>query len=70
MLDSSSVWYGLMVIRYNRKIKAITNLGKQPIQDIEDFNYGISSVFKLATLTSLLEDKYVDKTQWWTAKVV
>lgn len=49
------------------KIKAIANLGKQPDGSyIEDFNYGIGkttepgSVFKLATLMSLLEDKYVD----------
>lgn len=49
------------------KIKAIANLGKQPNGTyIEDFNYGIGkttepgSVFKLATLMSLLEDKYVD----------
>lgn len=48
------------------KIKAIANLGKQ--QDgtySEDLNYGIGratepgSIFKLATLISLLEDKYV-----------
>jgi cell division protein FtsI (penicillin-binding protein 3) len=49
------------------KIKAIANLGKQPDGTyLEDFNYGIGkttepgSVFKLATLMSLLEDKYVD----------
>jgi cell division protein FtsI (penicillin-binding protein 3) len=49
------------------KIKAIANLGKQPDGTyIEDLNYGIGkrtepgSVFKLATLLSLLEDKYVD----------
>ncbi len=49
------------------KIKAIANLGKQEDGSyIEDFNYGIGkttepgSVFKLATLMSLLEDKYVD----------
>lgn len=50
------------------KIKAIANLGKQ--QDgsyVEDLNYGIGkatepgSIFKLATLLSLMEDKYVDK---------
>lgn len=48
------------------KIKAIANLGKQ--QDgtyTEDLNYGIGkatepgSIFKLATLMSLMEDKYV-----------
>ena len=48
------------------KIKAIANLGKQPDGSYtEDLNYGIGkatepgSVFKLATLMSLLEDKYV-----------
>jgi len=48
------------------KIKAIANLGKQPDGTYtEDLNYGIGkatepgSVFKLATLMSLLEDKYV-----------
>jgi cell division protein FtsI (penicillin-binding protein 3) len=49
------------------KIKAIANLGKQADGTyIEDLNYGIGkatepgSIFKLATLMSLLEDKYVD----------
>ena len=49
------------------KIKAIANLGKQKDSIYtEDLNYGIGkatepgSVFKLATLMSLLEDKYVD----------
>ena len=49
------------------KIKAIANLGKQTDGSyIEDLNYGIGkatepgSIFKLATLMSLLEDKYVD----------
>lgn len=49
------------------KIKAIANLGKQINGTyIEDFNYGIGkttepgSIFKLATLMSLLEDGYVD----------
>lgn len=48
------------------KIKAIANLGLQPDSSyIEDLNYGIGkatepgSVFKLATLLSLLEDKHV-----------
>ena len=48
------------------KIKAIANLGKQPDGNyIEDLNYGIGkatepgSIFKLATLISLLDDKYV-----------
>lgn len=51
------------------KIKAIANLGRQPdsISYKEDLNYGVAkatepgSVFKLATLLSLLEDKYVTK---------
>lgn len=50
------------------KIKAIANLGQQPDGSyIEDLNYGIGkatepgSVFKLATLLSLLEDKHVTK---------
>jgi cell division protein FtsI (penicillin-binding protein 3) len=49
------------------KIKAIANLGKRPDGTYwEDYNYGLGmrtepgSVFKLATLISLLEDKYVD----------
>jgi Cell division protein FtsI/penicillin-binding protein 2 len=49
------------------KIKAIANLGKRPEGDyLEDYNYGIGkktepgSIFKVATLLSLLEDKYVD----------
>lgn len=48
------------------KIKALANLGRQPDGSyIEDLNYGVGkatepgSVFKLATLLSLLEDKYV-----------
>lgn len=50
------------------KIKAIANLGKQTDGTYaEDLNYGIGkatepgSIFKLATLLSLMEDKYVDK---------
>src|SRR6185312_5190891 len=49
------------------KIKAIANLGKRPDGSYwEDYNYGLGmrtepgSVFKIATLISLLEDKYVD----------
>lgn len=48
------------------KIKAIANLGKQPDGTYaEDLNYGIGkatepgSIFKLATLLSLIDDKYV-----------
>ena len=50
------------------KIKAIANLGKQLNgKYAEDLNYGIGkatepgSIFKLATLISLMEDKYVTK---------
>jgi cell division protein FtsI (penicillin-binding protein 3) len=49
------------------KIKAIANLGKQADGNyLEDMNYGIGkktepgSIFKLATLMSLLEDGYVE----------
>lgn len=49
------------------KIKAIANLGRGQDGDyFEDYNYAVGrktepgSVFKLATLISLLEDKYVD----------
>lgn len=49
------------------KIKAIANLGKRPDGVyMEDYNYGIGkktepgSIFKLATLLSLIEDKHVD----------
>ena len=49
------------------KIKAIANLGRRPDGNyLEDYNYGIAkktepgSIFKIATLLSLLEDKYVD----------
>ncbi|MES2432135.1 MAG: penicillin-binding protein [Bacteroidota bacterium] len=49
------------------KVKAIANLGKQPDGTYaEDLNYGVGkatepgSIFKLATLISLIEDKYVD----------
>ncbi len=48
------------------KIKAIANLGRSGKDYIEDYNYGLGkktepgSIFKLATLLSLLEDKHVD----------
>jgi len=49
------------------KIKAIANLGRRPDGSYwEDYNYGFGmrtepgSVFKIATLISLLKDKYVD----------
>ena len=69
MLDSNNSVHGTAIVMETAtgKIKAIANLGKQPDGTyIEDFNYGIGkttepgSVFKLATLMSLLEDKYVD----------
>jgi cell division protein FtsI (penicillin-binding protein 3) len=50
------------------KIKAIANLSKQRDSIyIEDLNYGVGkatepgSIFKLATLLALMEDKYVDQ---------
>ena len=69
MLDTNNSVHGTAIVMETAtgKIKAIANLGKQPDGSyIEDFNYGIGkttepgSVFKLATLMSLLEDKYVD----------
>ncbi len=68
MLVSNNSKHGTVIVMETAtgKIKAIANLGKQ--QDgsyIEDLNYGIGkatepgSIFKLATLLSLLEDKYV-----------
>jgi len=49
------------------KIKAIANLGRRPDGSYwEDYNYGLGmrtepgSVFKIATLISLLKDNYVD----------
>ena len=67
MLDSNNSLHGTAIVMETAtgKIKAIANLGKQPDGSyIEDLNYGIGkatepgSVFKLATLLSLLEDKY------------
>ena len=50
------------------KIRALANLGQQKDGSFaEDLNYGVGkatepgSIFKLATLMSLIEDKYVDK---------
>lgn len=68
MLDSNNSLHGTAIVMETAtgKIKAIANLGKQADGSyIEDLNYGIGkatepgSVFKLATLLSLLEDKYV-----------
>jgi cell division protein FtsI (penicillin-binding protein 3) len=68
MLDSNNSLHGTAIVMETAtgKIKAIANLGKQPDGSYtEDLNYGIGkatepgSVFKLATLMSLLEDKYV-----------
>jgi cell division protein FtsI (penicillin-binding protein 3) len=67
MLKGNNSLHGTAIVMETAtgKIKAIANLGKQ--QDgsyIEDLNYGIGkatepgSIFKLATLISLLEDKY------------
>jgi cell division protein FtsI (penicillin-binding protein 3) len=68
MIENSSL-HGTCIVMETQtgKIKAIANLGRRPDGDyIEDYNYGLGkktepgSVFKLATLLSLLEDKYVD----------
>jgi cell division protein FtsI (penicillin-binding protein 3) len=69
MLVGNSALYGTAIVMETStgKIKAIANLGRQPDGTYsEDLNYGIGvatepgSIFKLATLLSLLEDKYVD----------
>ncbi len=68
MMDSNNSLHGTAIVMETAtgKIKAIANLGRQPDGTyIEDLNYGIGkrtepgSIFKLATLMSLLEDKYV-----------
>ena len=68
MLKSNRSLHGTAIVMETAtgKIKAIANLGLQPDSSyIEDLNYGIGkatepgSVFKLATLLSLLEDKHV-----------
>jgi cell division protein FtsI (penicillin-binding protein 3) len=68
MLKGNRSLHGTAVVMETAtgKIKAIANLGLQPDSSyIEDLNYGIGkatepgSVFKLATLLSLLEDKHV-----------
>ena len=68
MLVGNNSLHGTVIVMETAtgKIKAIANLGKQPDGSYtEDLNYGIGkatepgSVFKLITLLSLLEDKYV-----------
>lgn len=68
MVENNSL-HGSVIIMETKtgKIKALANLGKQPDGSYtEDLNYGIGkrtepgSIFKLATLISLLEDKHVD----------
>ena len=68
MVENNSLHGTCIVMEtHTGKIKAIANLGRRPDGEyIEDYNYGLGkktepgSVFKLATLLSLLEDKYVD----------
>jgi len=68
MSENSSIHGSCIVMEVKTgKIKAIANLGKRPDGSYwEDYNYGLGmrtepgSVFKIATLISLLEDKYVD----------
>ncbi len=69
MMQGNNSLHGTAIVMETAtgKIKAIANLGKQPDGSYtEDLNYGIGkatepgSIFKLATLISLLEDKYVD----------
>ncbi len=68
MVENNSL-HGTCIVMETKtgKIKAIANLGRRPDGEyIEDYNYGLGrrtepgSVFKIATLISLLEDKYVD----------
>jgi cell division protein FtsI (penicillin-binding protein 3) len=69
MMIGNNSMHGTVIVMETAtgKIKAIANLGKQADGTYtEDLNYGIGkatepgSVFKLATLMSLLEDKYAD----------
>ncbi len=68
MLTGNNSLHGTAIVMETAtgKIKAIANLGKQADGSYaEDLNYGIGkatepgSIFKLATLISLLDDKYV-----------
>lgn len=68
MTQNASVHGSCIVMEVKTgKIKAIANLGRRPDGSYwEDYNYGLGmrtepgSVFKIATLISLLKDKYVD----------
>ena len=69
MLVENNSTHGCVVVMEvaTGKIKAMANLGQQPDGSyIEDLNYAVGkatepgSVFKLASLLSLLEDKYVN----------
>ncbi|MGN6533109.1 MAG: penicillin-binding protein [Ginsengibacter sp.] len=69
MMEQNSSIHGSCIVMEVKtgKIKAVANLGKRPDGSYwEDYNYGMGmrtepgSVFKLATLISLLQDKYVD----------
>ena len=69
MMEQNSSIHGSCIVMEVKtgKIKAIANLGKRPDGSYwEDYNYGLGmrtepgSVFKIATLISLLEDHYVD----------
>jgi cell division protein FtsI (penicillin-binding protein 3) len=69
MLVNNNSLHGTAIVMETAtgKIKAIANLGKQTDGTYtEDLNYGIGkatepgSIFKLATLLSLIEDKYVN----------
>ncbi|MEO6488909.1 MAG: penicillin-binding protein [Ferruginibacter sp.] len=69
MLVENNSTHGTAIVMETRtgKIKAIANLGKQPDGSYnEDLNYGVGkrtepgSIFKLATLISLIDDKHVD----------
>ena len=69
MMEQNASIHGSCIVMEVKtgKIKAIANLGKRPDGSYwEDYNYGFGmrtepgSVFKIATLISLLEDHYVD----------
>lgn len=69
MMIANNSLHGTCIVMETQtgKIKAIANLGIRPDGNyLEDYNYGIGkrtepgSIFKIATLLSLLEDKYID----------
>lgn len=69
MLDSNQATHGTCIVMEVKtgKIRAIANLGRQPDGSYaEDYNYGVGiaaepgSVFKLATMISLLDDKKIN----------